>query len=73
MAFSLVAEARSVSAGLALEGSNSAKLLSPRSRWKVQNVLIRNLALNHTTPAIVRGARMWDYDFMHNDMALENM
>lgn len=49
------------------------KLLSLRSRWKVQNILIRKLVLKHTNLAIVDGARMWDYYFMHNDMRPENM
>lgn len=58
----------SVSACCALESNNGSKLLSLRSCWKVQTVLIRNLALNHTNPAIVAGARTWAYYFMHNDM-----
>lgn len=73
MAFHLVAEVHSVCARNALESNNSSKLLSLRSCWKVQNVLIRKLALNHTNLAIVDGARMWDYYFMHNDMRRENM
>lgn len=49
------------------------RLLSLQSCWKVQNVLIRKLVLHHTNLAIVDGACMWDYYFMHNDMRPENM
>lgn len=49
------------------------KLLSLRSCRKVQNVLIRKLTPSHTNLAIVDGARMWGYYFMHNDMRPENM
>lgn len=49
------------------------KLLSLRSCRKVQNVLIRKLTLSHTNLAIVDGARVWGYYFMHNDMRPENM
>lgn len=73
MAFGLAAEVHSVFACSALESSHSSKLLSLRSCWKVQNVLVRKLALNYTNLAIVDGARMWDYYFMHNDMRPENM
>lgn len=73
VAFRLVAGVHSVFACSALESNNSSKRLSLRSCWKAQNVLIRKLALNHTNLAIVNGARMWDYYFMHNDMRPENM
>lgn len=51
----------------------SSQLLSLRSCWKVQNVLIRKLHTELHKSCLVDGARMWDYYFMHNDMRPENM
>lgn len=49
------------------------KMFSLKNCWMVQNILIRKLALNHTSLAIVASAHMWNYYFMHNDMGPENM